>query len=136
MYCRLTFYSNVSNKYQVIVDLRSDITFNLHIVFLNVQHFGSSPQSLFLINCFVLVLQVDLTDPPAGAGEGVAHGATRPLSCDELLTVSQQFALDLFTDGHAVIADAYATRFWFPDVLMLVDLTIHVAALTFLLSGT
>lgn len=74
-----------------------------------------------------------LTYPSAGAGEAVTHGAALPLPGDDLLAVCHQFTLHLIADGDTVVADAHATGLWFPDVVVLVDLLVHRAALTYLL---
>lgn len=76
--------------------------------------------------------KIDLTDSAAGGCKGVTHGAALPRRRGDLLAVREQFALDLFTQRYAVLAGADATRFWSPDLFVLVRFAVHGAALTFL----
>lgn len=71
-----------------------------------------------------------LTELPASAGVGVTDRAALPLWCGDLLTTGQKLALDFFTKGHALLADADPTRFWPPELLLLVCSPGHGAART------
>lgn len=74
--------------------------------------------------------QTGLTKRPACACVGVTNRAARPLWCGDLLTAGQQFALDLLTERHALLADTDATRFWPPELILLVLFSVHGAAIT------
>lgn len=76
--------------------------------------------------------KIDLTDSPAGGCKGVTNGAALPRRRGDLLAARQQFTLDLFTERDAVLAGADATRFWSPDLFVLVRFAVHGAAFTFL----
>lgn len=76
--------------------------------------------------------KIDLTDSAAGGCKGVTNGAALPRRRGDLLAAREQLTLDLFAERDAVLAGADATRFWFPELFVLVRLAVHGAALTFL----
>lgn len=95
------------------------------------------PHHIWNITWFTfLALEAHDFDPPGGAGEGLAHGAALPLRRHHLLAVGQRVALDLVADGDAVVAHADATGLRFPDVVVMVELTVDRAAVAFLLIDT
>ena len=79
---------------------------------------------------------VSLTDPPARAGEVLAHGAALAVRGHDLLTVGHGFTLHVIAHGDAGVTDAHAARLWFPDVVVLVDFSLHGAAVFWRLNWT
>ena len=79
---------------------------------------------------------LSLTDPPARAGEVLAHGAALAVRGHDLLTVGHGFTLHVIAHGDAGVTDAHAARLWFPDVVVLVDFSLHGAAVFWRLNWT
>lgn len=73
------------------------------------------------------MVMVTVTHPGAGTGTGkvLTDGAALALRGHDLLAVGQGLTLHLIAQRYTVVAHTYSTRFWLPDVVVRVDLSVH-----------